>query len=99
VVTITNAGKHTKTVQAPTITLESETTTSQSPFAVTATTCSQTLAAGAHCTVTITFTPGTSIPAGTKMPFAGALTVDDNVLNHLENTVALKGTGKAPKPK
>ena len=96
-VTIRNAGKHTKKMQAPAITLESETTTSQSPFAVTANDCPPMLDAGAHCTVSITFTPGMAIPAGTKMPFTATLTVDDNVIGDLENMVTLKGTGKAPK--
>lgn len=93
VLTITNAGKHTKKVQAPTITLESETTGSQSPFEVKQTTCSQTLVAGAHCTVSVTFKPMVATP------FTGTLTIDDNVLGDLQNTVALKGTGKAPKIK
>jgi sugar lactone lactonase YvrE len=94
-VTIRNAGKHTKKVQAPSITLESVVTAN--PFQVTANDCPAMLPAGQHCTVSITFTPGMAIPAGTSMAFAGTLTIDDNVLGDLENSVALKGTGKAPK--
>jgi hypothetical protein len=66
---------------------------------MTATTCPSALAAGAHCTVSITFAPGNAIPAGTKVPFGATLTVDDNVIGDLENVLTLKGTGRAPKVK
>ncbi len=51
------------------------------------------LAAGASCTVSVTFTPMAA------MPFSGTLTIDDNVMGDLQNTGTLKGIGKALKIK
>lgn len=58
------------------------------PFAVASNTCASSVAAGATCTVGVTFTP---IAAGTA---TGALTFTDSALN-TPQTVALAGTGTA----
>jgi hypothetical protein len=98
VVTIRNAGKHTKKVQAPTITIESASDASPATFVV-QDGCAAPLVAGAHCTVGITFAPGTAIPSGTSKLFGATLTVGDNVIGDPENMVTLKATGRAPKVK
>jgi hypothetical protein len=58
-------------------------------FAVSSTTCGATLAAGAKCTVSVTFTP----PALGAV--TGTLTFTDSAVNSPQ-TVALSGTGVAP---
>jgi hypothetical protein len=61
------------------------------PFAVTSE-CEETLEPGQSCKVSVTFTP-----TGTTEQ-SGELTINDNVLGSPQ-TVALSGTGKAPKTK
>ena len=98
-VTVRNAGKHTKKVQSPAIAIESASASASSPFMVSQNGCPAMLAAGAHCTINVTFTPGTAIASGTTMLFKGTLTIEDNVNDDLQPMIALTGTGKMPKIK
>ncbi len=61
-------------------------------FAISATTCSTTLASKKSCTISVTFTP---LVAGT---LTGTLTVKDSASNSPQ-TASLTGTGNNPKPK
>ena len=60
-------------------------------FAISATTCSTTLASKKSCTISVTFTPTVT---GTR---TGTLTVKDNASNSPQ-TASLTGTGNNPKP-
>jgi hypothetical protein len=77
-VTLTNAGKGA---------LGATTVTASTNFAVVANNCNQSIAVGASCTITASFTP----PAAGS--FNGALTLSNNATFGGKQTVALTGTG------
>jgi YVTN family beta-propeller protein len=79
-VTLTNTGTASVTISS---------ITASADFAVSSTTCGATLAAGAKCTVGVTFTP----PALGAV--TGALTFNDNAANNPQ-AVPLSGTGVTP---
>jgi uncharacterized repeat protein (TIGR01451 family) len=86
-VTITNTGD---TGQGLTVSAETITGSNASDFAVAADTCgTNVIAAGANCTIDLTFTPGAAGPR------SATLTITDNGLGS-PHTVALTGTGATP---